>query len=412
MTNGWTANQYRLIRVLLGAYLFVHFSELLPWASELFSTAGMLPDQAQSPLFGIIPNVLALVDTPQFLIGLVAAGAVASIAFVCGYRDKVAAVLLWYLLACLFGRNPLIANPALPYVGWMLVTHLFVPRLPRGPLPDIATPGASGSWEMPRPLFAAAWIVLALAYSYSGYTKLLSPSWVSGDAIGYVLQNPLARDYFLRDWFLALPDGALPILTWSVMGIELVFAPLALFGRMRPMLWSAMFVVQLGFLCLLNFADLTTPMLLFHLLTFDPAWIPARQPHSKELIFYDGKCGFCHRVVRFVLAEDRIGKFVFSPLQGETFKRTVEEKIRRDLPDSFVVLERSGRLLLRSDAVIHISIRLGGLWRVLGTLLAVVPRAVRDGGYDFVGMVRRRLFADPDSYCPTVPPELRVRFVR
>jgi predicted DCC family thiol-disulfide oxidoreductase YuxK len=173
-----------------------------------------------------------------------------------------------------------------------------------------------------------------------------------------------------------------------------------------------MFAVQIGFLCLLNFADLTTPMLLFHLLTFDPAWIPAKEPHSEELIFYDGTCGLCHRVVRFVLAEDRVGKFAFSPLQGETFKQTVNEKIRKELPDSFVVVDQFGRLLLRSDAVIHISTRLGGLWKVLGTLLAVAPRWVRDGGYALVGAIRHRLFANPDGYCPTVPPELRVRFVR
>src|SRR6266498_3918551 len=135
MTNGWTANQYRLFRVLLGAYLFVHFAQLLPWASELFSNAGMLTDAAQSPLFGIVPNVLALVDTPQFVVGLVAAGGIAALAFTCGYHDKLAALSMWYVLACLFGRNPLIANPALPYVGWMLLAHLLVPSLPRGPLP-------------------------------------------------------------------------------------------------------------------------------------------------------------------------------------------------------------------------------------------------------------------------------------
>jgi len=410
MTNGWTANQYRLFRVPLGAYLFVHFAQLLPWASELFSNAGMLTDAAQSPLFGIVPNVLALVDTPQFVVGLVAAGGIAALAFTCGYHDKLAALSMWYVLACLFGRNPLIANPALPYVGWMLLAHLLVPSLPRGPLPEMTTSNIT-TWEMPKPLFAASWIVLALAYSYSGYTKVLSPSWVSGDAIGYVLQNPLARDYFLRDWFLALPEGALPLLTWGVMGIELLFAPLALFRRLRPILWSAMFAVQLGFLCLLNFADLTIPMLLFHLLTFDPRWIAAKHPHAREMIYYDGTCGLCHRVVRFVLAEDRMGKFVFSPLQGEAFKRAVDESVRKTLPDSFVVMDESRRLLLQSAAVIHIAARLGGLWRVLGTAVAIVPKPVRNQAYRFVGAIRHWLFAKPRAYCPTVPTELRVRFV-
>jgi predicted DCC family thiol-disulfide oxidoreductase YuxK len=410
MANGWTANQYRLFRVLLGIYLFFHFVLLLPWAGELFSNAGMLPNETTSPLFGIVPNVLALADAPQFLVALVAAAAIAAGALAFGYHDKVAALFLWYVLACLFGRNPLIANPALPYVGWMLIAHLFVPRLPPGPLPEVSPSDRSASWRMPGPLFAAAWIILALAYSYSGYTKLLSPSWVSGDAIGYVLQNPLARDYFLREWFLTLPADALRILTWSVMGIELLFAPLALIRKVRPVLWGAMLVVQLGFLFLLNFADLTIPMLLFHLLTFDPKWIQAKQSDGQEWIFYDGNCGLCHRVVRFALAEDPIGRFVFSPLQGETFKRTVREEERKGLPDSFVVVDQSGRPLLRSEAVIHIATRLGGLWRALGGLLALVPSPLRDRGYRLVGAVRHRLFARPSAFCPMVPSELRMRF--
>jgi hypothetical protein len=115
MANDWTANQYRLFRALLGAYLFIHFAHLLPWAGEVFSNAGMLPNEASSPLFGIVPNVLALVDTPQSLVALIAAAAGAAGAFAFGYRDKIAALFLWYVIACLFGRNPLIANPALPY---------------------------------------------------------------------------------------------------------------------------------------------------------------------------------------------------------------------------------------------------------------------------------------------------------
>ena len=403
MANGWTTNQYRLFRVLLGTYLFVHFAALVPWAGEVFSNAGMLADATRSPLFGIVPNVLALAGGPQFVIGLVAAAAIAAACFACGYLDKLAAIFMWYVLACLFARNPLIANPALPYVGWMLLLHLFVPALPRATLTD-------ARWEFPKPLFAAAWIVLALAYSYSGYTKLLSPSWVSGDAIAYVLDNPLARDNAVRDLFLALPGDALRVLTWSLMAVELLFAPLALVRKARPVLWVAMLVAQVGFLCLLNFADLTIPMLLFHMLTFDPAWVPGNAPERRDVIFYDGECGLCHGAVRFVLAEDRRGRTLFSPLQGATFKRMVRDDVRKDLPDSFVVLDDAGELLLRSSAVVHVAMRLGGWWRVLGTLLFIVPKPIRDAGYRFVGAVRHRLFARPSRHCPFVPASMRARF--
>jgi hypothetical protein len=39
--------------------------------------------------------------------------------------------------------------------------------------------------------------------------------------------------------------------------------------RLRPLAWTAMLLVHFGFLFLLNSPDLTAPMLLFHLLTFD-----------------------------------------------------------------------------------------------------------------------------------------------
>jgi hypothetical protein len=38
------------------------------------------------------------------------------------------------------------------------------------------------------------------------------------------------------------------------VGIELLVAPLARTRKARPFLWAAMVLVQLGFVCLLNFA--------------------------------------------------------------------------------------------------------------------------------------------------------------
>jgi predicted DCC family thiol-disulfide oxidoreductase YuxK len=406
----WTAAQYTFFRGLLGAYLFVHFVHLLPWGAELFSNRGMLPDAGASPLFHLFPNALALSDSPLAVTALLVAGACAAIAFIAGARDKSAALAIWYILACLYTRNPLIANPGLPYLGWILLAHLFIPHatLPRTPAAPNTAPGTA--WQMPRPIFIAAWVVLALSYSYSGYTKLLSPSWVSGDTIGYVLQNPLARDYFLRDLFLAMPESALRGLTWLVMYVELAFAPLALFSRLRCALWTVMLAVQVGFLCLLNFADLTAPMLLFHFLTFDPAWIKGTGARAEETVYYDGRCGFCHWVVRFVLAEDRASHFRFAPLQGASFASALPEGTRRDLPDSFVVIDDAGRVRLRSDAVIHVLRRLGGLWGVLAVALATLPRALRDVGYAGVGRIRHRLFRAPDEMCPIVPIALRHRF--
>jgi hypothetical protein len=89
--------------------------------------------------------------------------------------------------------------------------------------------------------------VLCLSYTYSGYTKLLSPGWMSGHTVELVLINPLARDWFVRDAFLLLPEFALRGLTWFILYVELLFAPLYLAKRLRPWLWASMLAVQIGF---------------------------------------------------------------------------------------------------------------------------------------------------------------------
>jgi predicted DCC family thiol-disulfide oxidoreductase YuxK len=130
-----------------------------------------------------------------------------------------------------------------------------------------------------------------------------------------------------------------------------------------------------------------------------------------DLVFYDGDCGFCHRSVRFLLARDPGGEaFRFAPLQGETFRANVPETERRSLPESLVVHAADGRLLARSEAVVHLLRRLGGAWALLARLLALVPRRLRDLAYDGFAAIRHRLFRQPDGSCPVLPPALRARF--
>jgi predicted DCC family thiol-disulfide oxidoreductase YuxK len=54
--------------------------------------------------------------------------------------------------------------------------------------------------------------------------------------------------------------------------------------------------------------------------------------------------------------------------------------------------------------------RVGGGLKALGGTLALIPRPVRDFGYDFVARIRYRVFGRRDEVCPLVPPELRKRF--
>ncbi len=256
----------RAVRGVLGACLAVHFVALLPVAAELFSGAGMMPRSA-SPLARLFPNVLAWYDAPAFVVSFVSLGAAASVALAAGTHERLAAASAYYVFACLFGRNPLIQNPSLPYVGLLVLAFAVLPSPGRSRVCDAR---AEASW---RAFLGVAWILLAAGYTYSGLTKLTSPSWVDGTAFLHRLENPLARPTALRELALSSPPALVALLTYGALGLEILFAPLALVRRARPVIWSAMVAMHLGLLVLVDFADLTAGMLVFHAATVEPAWL-------------------------------------------------------------------------------------------------------------------------------------------
>ncbi len=129
------------------------------------------------------------------------------------------------------------------------------------------------------------------------------------------------------------------------------------------------------------------------------------------ILFYDGGCGLCHGAVLFVLERDKEGLFRFAPLQGGTLEQLLSQEARAALPDSLVLRQPDGAILTRSSAVAAMLKHLGAGWPALGFLLRIIPRLLRDFGYDCVARVRHRCFRKPEGVCPIVPPELRGRFL-
>ena len=246
------------------------------------------------------------------VLALIGLGIAGSFCFILGKWDRYAALISWYVLTSLFDRNPFIANPSLPYVGWLLIAHACIASAKNIRLHQ---------WQMPSGVFLAAWIAMAAGYSYSGYTKLISPSWIDGTALFHVLQNPLARSNLMTQSLLAMPEWILHIMTWGALLSELLFLPLAIFSRTRPWIWLILLSMHIGLLFTIRFADLTFGMIMLHLFTFDPGWIKPKGFRKPLMVFYDGNCGLCHGFVQFALSET-CGEHSlrFAPLQGKTFQ--------------------------------------------------------------------------------------------
>lgn len=83
---------------------------------------------------------------------------------------------------------------------------------------------------------------------------------------------------------------------------------------------------------------------------------------------------------------------------------------RAQIPDSFVVVTNFGEVLIRSDAAIRMLRRIGGGWRALGNVIAIVPRPTRDAAYNGVAATRYRIFGRKDDLCPVMTADQRRRF--
>ena len=133
---------------------------------------------------------------------------------------------------------------------------------------------------------------------------------------------------------------------------------------------------------------------------------------EQSIIFFDGVCGLCNRTVDFVLREDRDRNFLFSALQGETFK-----KIARDHPETMNVdsifvyrpTPQGGQLLQRSHAFLYIFESLPRFcW--LARIGYLCPAPIRNFLYQLIAATRYRIWGRRDS-CRLPAPEERRRFL-
>ena len=115
------------------------------------------------------------------------------------------------------------------------------------------------------------------------------------------------------------------------------------------------------------------------------------------MLLFDGECGLCQRVVRWLLRLDRRGVLRFAPLQGpaaQGFLRT-HGLPPEDFDTLIFVPDWSRRgernFLVRTAGAVAALRACDGAGRGLGKALAIGPAALRDAGYRWVARSRRRL---------------------
>ncbi len=116
------------------------------------------------------------------------------------------------------------------------------------------------------------------------------------------------------------------------------------------------------------------------------------------VLLFDGECGLCNRIVRWLLWLDERGVLRFAPLQGPSAQEFLQAQgLRADDFDTLVFVPDWARrerrdFQLRTAGVIAALRHCGAGARLLADVLAIFPRALRDAGYRVVARVRHRWF--------------------
>ena len=130
---------------------------------------------------------------------------------------------------------------------------------------------------------------------------------------------------------------------------------------------------------------------------------------TQPVVLFDGVCNLCNWSVQFIIKHDPHSRFLFASLQSISGLQLLKRHgIDAQVIDSMVLILGS-RWYTRSDAALAIVRRLAWPWPLLYALI-IIPRWLRDWGYEVIARNRYRWFGRLDT-CMVPTPALRDRFL-
>ncbi|MGA2569318.1 MAG: DCC1-like thiol-disulfide oxidoreductase family protein [Terracidiphilus sp.] len=140
---------------------------------------------------------------------------------------------------------------------------------------------------------------------------------------------------------------------------------------------------------------------------------------GRVICLFDGECGFCRSMVRWLLRRDRKDRLRFAPLAGAKAAAFLGRH-GYAAPDAaisgntiVVVRDAEGapeEVLMRSDAVVALLSELPQPWMTVAAVLRHVPQPVRNWGYRLIARGRHRISGQIES-CPLPTAEERRWFL-
>ena len=130
----------------------------------------------------------------------------------------------------------------------------------------------------------------------------------------------------------------------------------------------------------------------------------------QKTIIFDGVCNFCNRTVHTILKYDKQAFFLFAPSKSNAALERFQVLSIDQKAIGSVILIDNEKLYTKTDAVIQIASHLSG-WPSLFRFLKLIPKPIRDFGYDLIAKNRYTFFGKKEN-CMIPEASIRHRFLQ
>jgi hypothetical protein len=218
-------------RIALGLTLLGFVASLSLDFELLFTGEGVLPARAVWPAAGtplLEPSAVhAVVDSPIFVLSLLAAMAAAAVFLAAGRYSRSAAFCLWLGMSFLVRRNPFVSNASHSMILFCLLWSLF---LPLGAVGSLDRLRGRAPRDLPQRLVSPATAGLVVQILFVYVTAALAkggPEWHAEATALFIVAHEERYQTPFTPLLAALPAPALAALTHAVWHLE-ALAPLLL----------------------------------------------------------------------------------------------------------------------------------------------------------------------------------------
>lgn len=117
------------------------------------------------------------------------------------------------------------------------------------------------------------------------------------------------------------------------------------------------------------------------------------------LVYYDGSCGYCNRVVKWLIKNKISRSIQFAKLDGKYGDQFF--KIHPELKNIDSIIVANGTdVFIKSNAAIFLLKQIRK-YKLLGLLLQIIPTPIRDIIYDYIAKIRHKIQTKQHCTIPT-----------